>query len=254
MNSGTRKESPIEDFFNFEKESTKVRSQKDLELWEEWVKSGKEPNQMKPLLTQFRGTINSQVNKYRANPNIPKSALKAEFTNRAIEAFDNYDPTRGASLHTHVNWQMMKGRRFVTTYSNVGRIPESRAYKVGEFINARSDLEDKLGREPTAHEMADKLKWPIKHITSLQQEVKREVPTSMLAADTIADKPSREAEVIRLIQYELNPQEKLVLEHTYGLNGKSKLKPGDIAKKLNIPSSKVSRVKLGIATKIKRYM
>lgn len=245
---------PIFDFFNFEKEATKIRSQKDLELWEEWVTSGKKPKQMRPLLTQFRGTINSQVNKYRANPNIPKSALKAEFTNRAIEAFDNYDPNRGASLHTHVNWQMMKGRRFVTTYSNVGRIPESRAYKVGEFINNRADLEDKLGREPTAHEMADRLKWPVKQVSAMQQEVRREVPTSVLAADTVADKPSREAEVIRLIQYELNPEELLVMEHTYGLNGKPKLRPGDIATKMKVPPSKISRMKLGIATKMKRYM
>lgn len=246
--------SPIFEFFDFEKEATKVRSQQDFELWEEWVKQGKKPQQMRPLLGQFRGTINSQVNKYRANPNIPQSALRAEFTNRAIEAFDNYDPNRGASLHTHVNWQMMKGRRFVTTYSNVGRIPESRAYKVGEFINTRSDLEDKLGRDPTGHELADKLKWPIKQVTSMQQEVRREVPTSVLAADTVADKPSREAEVIRLIQYELSPEELLVMEHTYGLNGKSKLRPGDIATKMKVPPSKVSRMKLGIATKMKRYM
>lgn len=245
---------PIVEFFDFEKEATKVRSEKDLELWDQWVQSGKQPQQMKPLLNQFRGTINAQVNKYRANPNIPQNALRAEFTNRAIEAFDNYDPNRGASLHTHVNWQMMKGRRFVTTYSNVGRIPESRAYKVGDFINTRSELEDRLGREPTAHELADKLKWPIKQVSSMQQEVRREVPTSVLAADTIADKPSREAEVIRLIQYELNPEELLVLEHTYGLNGKPKLRPGEIAAKMMVPPSKVSRMKLGIATKMKRYM
>lgn len=245
---------PIASFFEFEKQATKERSKKDVELWEEWVNSGKKPKSMKPLLTQFRGTINSQVNKYRANPNIPQSALRAEFTNRAIEAFDNYDPSRGASLHTHVNWQMMKGRRFVTTYSNVGRIPESRAYKVGEFINIKSDLTDRFGREPTAHELADKLKWPVKQVTSMQQEVRREVPTSVLAADSVADKPSREAEVIRLIQYELSPEEQLVLEYTYGLNGKPNLRPGDIASKMKMPPSKVSRMKLGIATKMKRYM
>jgi len=245
---------PVDSFLEFEKEATNVRSQKDVELWQEWVNSGKDPNAMKPLLTQFRGSINSQVNKYRANPNIPQSALRAEFTNRAIEAFDNYDPSRGASLNTHVNWQMMKGRRFVTTYSNIGRIPESRAYKVGEFINVKSDLEDRFGREPTAHELADKLKWPIKQVTSMQQEIRREVPTSVLAADTVADKPSREAEVIRLIQYELNPEEQLVLEYTYGINGKQKLKPGDIATRMNIPPSTVSRMKLGIATKMRRYM
>lgn len=245
---------PIMDFFEFEKEATKERSKKDIEAWEQWATNGKQPEDMKPLLTQFRGSINSQVNKYRANPNIPKSALRAEFTNRAIEAFDSYDPKRGASLHTHVNWQMMKGRRFVTTYSNIGRIPESRAYKVGEFINTRTDLSDRLGREPTSHELADKLKWPIKHVSSMEQEVRREVPTSYLAADSVADKPSREAEVLRLIQYELNPDELLVMEYTYGINGKQKLKPGQISSKLKIPSSKVSRLKLGIATKIKRYM
>lgn len=248
------KDNPIDNFFDFEKEATKARSQQDMELWEQWVQSGKQPDQMKPLLKQFRGTINSQVYKYRANPNIPQSALRAEFTNRAIEAFDNYDPNRGASLHTHVNWQMMKGRRFVTTYSNVGRIPESRAYKVGEFLNTKSDLTDRLGREPTAIEMADKLKWPVKHVTAMQQEVRREVPTSVLAADSIADKPSRESEIIRLIQYELNPEELLVMEHTYGINGKPKLRPGEIATRLNMPASKISRLKLSIATKMKRYM
>ena len=246
--------SPVEDFFDFEKQATKERSKKDLDMWEQWVQSGKKPQEMKPLLGQFRGTINSQVFKYRANPNIPQSALRAEFTNRAIEAFDNYDPKRGASLHTHVNWQMMKGRRFVTTYSNVGRIPESRAYKVGEFINKRSELSDKLGREPSAHELADRLKWPIKQVNSMQLEVRREVPTSVLAADTVADKPSREAEVLRLIQYELNPEEQLVMEYTYGLNGKTKIRPGQIATKMKMPPSKVSRMKLGIATKMKRYM
>lgn len=245
---------PVDDFFEFEKEATVARSKQDLELWEQWVQSGKKPTQMRPLLKQFQGTINSQVNKYRANPNIPNSALKAEFTNRAIEAFDNYDPSRGASLHTHVNWQMMKGRRFVTTYSNIGRIPESRAYKVGEFMNARSSLEDRLGRDPTAHELADKLKWPIKQVTTMELEVRKEVPSSFLASDSIADKPSREAEVIRLIQYELPQDEQLVLEYTYGLNGKPQLKPGDIAKKLNVSSSKVSRAKLSIASKMKRYL
>lgn len=245
---------PIDEYFDFVKESSKARSQKDVELWKQWVEKGKQPEEMRPLLDQFRGTINSQVYKYRANPNIPQSALRAEFTNRAIEAFDNYDPSKGASLHTHVNWQMMKGRRFVTTYSNMGRIPESRAYKVGEFLNAKNTLEDKLGREPTGTELADKLGWPLKQVSSMQLEVRREIPTSVLSSDSIAERPSREAEVLRLIQYELDPQEQLILEYTYGLNGKPKLRPGDIATKMRLPASKVSRIKLGVASKMKRYL
>jgi DNA-directed RNA polymerase specialized sigma subunit len=136
----------------------------------------------------------------------------------------------------------------------MGRIPESRAYKVGEFLNTRSELEDDLGREPTAHELADKLKWPVKQVSSMQTEIRKEVPASRLAADTTADKPSREAEVIRLIQYELSPDEQLVMEHTYGLNGKAQLKPGDISTRLGIPASKVSRLKMSIASKMKKYL
>lgn len=245
---------PIEEFFDFEKESSQVKSEKDLELWNEWIQSGKDPNTLRPLLNQFNGAIGRQVYKYRSNINIPQSALKAEFTNQAIKAFDTYDPNKGASLHTHVTWQMLKGRRFVTTYTNIGRIPESRAYKVGEFQTAQSILQDQLGREPSAMEMADQLKWPVKQVSTMQTEIRRQVPSSVLQSDMMSIMPSRTDEVLRLIQYELNPEENLMLEYLYGLNGKPQLKPGQIATKMNVPASKVSRMKASIASKIKGYI
>lgn len=245
---------PIEDFFEFEKEASKAKAEKDIQLWQQWVDGGKQPNQLKPLLNQFRGTINRQAYKYRSNRNIPQSALKAEFTNQAIKAFDTYDPNKGAALHTHVTWQMLKGRRFVTTYTNIGRIPESRAYKVGEFQNAQATLKDQFGREPSAIEMADYLKWPVKQVSTMQTEVRRQVPTSVLQADMMSITPSRTTEVLRLIQYELPPQENLVLEYLYGLNGKPQLKPGAIARRMQVPASKVSRMKANIANKMREYL
>jgi DNA-directed RNA polymerase specialized sigma subunit len=245
----------IDDFFEFEKEADTRRAEKDFTLWQDWNDQGRTPDAIKPLVQQFKPLVMKRANVYAGkNPNVPPEAVRTEFMNQAIKAFETYDPNRGAALGTHVNWQLMKGRRFIATYgSGLGRIPENRSYKVREFTDARDELTDRLGREPTALELADQLKWPVKQIGAMELEVRREVPSSLLQADTMSIKPSRDAEIARLIQYELNPEELLVMEHLLGLNGKPQLKPGDIASRLSMTPSKVSRIKLNIANKIKAY-
>jgi DNA-directed RNA polymerase specialized sigma subunit len=247
--------SAVDDFFEFEKRSAAERSQKDFELWKQWDESGRTQDAMKPLLNQFKPLIFKKANVYAGkNPNVPPAAVRAEFMNHAIRGFETYDPNRGAALGTHVNWQMMRAKRFVATYGGgVGRIPENRTYKVGQFTNAKDELTDTLGREPSALELADKLKWPVKQISAMEMEVRREVPSSLLQADTMSIKPSRTAEVVRLIQYELSPEERVVMEHLLGVNGKPQLKPGEIATKFSMTPSKVSRIKLNIANKMKAY-
>jgi|PlaIllAssembly_1097288.scaffolds.fasta_scaffold01348_2 DNA-directed RNA polymerase specialized sigma subunit len=246
----------IEEFFEFEKQASVERSAKDFELWQQWNAAGRDQESLKPLLKAFRPVINSHSNTYaRSNPNLPPEAVRMDFMNHAVKAFESYDPNRGTSLHTHVNWRLLQGRRFVSTYgSGLGRIPENRVYKVQQFLNARDELTDTLGRPPAASEMADHLKWPVKHVTALELETRSEVPSSLLPADTTSIMPERGTEVLRLLQYELNPEETAVLEHLYGMNGKPKLKPGDIAKQLNMSSSKVSKIKLNIANKAKEYL
>lgn len=247
---------PFDAFFEFEKEASVDRANKDRELWEQWNASGREPDQLRPLLKQFKPLIYKRANVYAGrNPNVPPQAVRAEFTNHAIKGFETYDPNRGAGLGTHVNWQMMKAKRFIATYGGgVGRIPENRSYQVQVFTNARDELSDQLGREPTALELADQLKWPVKQVSAMQLEVRREVPSSMLQSDMMSIKPSRTAEVVRLVQYELSPEERSVMEHLLGLNGKPQLKPGQIAEKMNMTPSKVSRIKASIGKKMEQYM
>lgn len=246
----------VTEFFQFEKKAAKERVEKDIELWKNWNDSGRDPQAMKPLLNQFKGLINHRANVYAGkNPNVPPEAVRVEFMNQAVHGFETYDPKKGAALHTHVDWQLKKARRFVANYGGgIGRIPENRFYRVGQFTAARDDLNETLGREPTALELADYLKWPVKQITALELEVRKEVPSSNLSVDSMSLKPSQSAEVVRLVQYDLGPEERLVLEHLYGMNGKPKLKPGQIATKLNMSTSKVSRIKSAIAKKVKEYL
>lgn len=245
----------IEQFFQHEKEAAASREQKDLDAWEEWNAKNRDPNAVRPLLKRFKPLIMKRANVYAGkNPNVPAEAVRAEFMGHAMKAFETYDPNRGAALKTHVYNQMRKGQRFISQYAGgFGRMPEDRFYRVQEFRNARENLADQLGREPSALELADELKWPIKQVTQMELEDRKEVPMSHLAKDMTSIKPSHSAEVIRLIQYDLTPQERLVMEHLLGINGKLKLRPGQIALQLNISPSKVSRIRATIANKVKQY-
>ena len=66
--------------------------------------------------------------------------------------------------------------------------------------------------------------------------------------------PSRHNEIMRLLPYELNAEERQVFEHLFGVGGKPKLEPGQIAQKLNMSAPKVSRLKKSISEKYARYV
>jgi DNA-directed RNA polymerase specialized sigma subunit len=110
-----------------------------------------------------------------------------------------------------------------------------------------------LGRDPAGHELSDKLKWPVNQVSAMELELRKEIPTSTLQSDMSSLKPSKEAEILQLIQYDLTSEEKIVYEHLLGMNGKPQLKPGEIALRLNMSPSKVSRIKDSIGTKVKKY-
>ncbi len=66
--------------------------------------------------------------------------------------------------------------------------------------------------------------------------------------------PSRESEVLNMVRYELTPEELLVYEYTVGFGGKPLLRPGQIANKLNMNPSKVTRLRKSMAAKVDKYM
>lgn len=248
---------PVLDFIEFaeelDKEAAESRAQKDFQLWQTWQQGGRQPEHLEPLMKQMEPLIRRASNIYSGKVNIPRSAVHAEFQLQALNAFNTYDPQRGATLGTHVTWQLKKGKRFISTYQNIGRIPETRIHNITPFQNARDELRDELGRDPSAHELADRLKWPVNQVSAMELELRREVPLSTLQSDMTSLRPSREAEVLRLIQYDLSPEEKVVYEHLLGVNGKPQLKPGEIAMRLNMSPSKVSRIKDSIGAKVKKY-
>lgn len=247
---------PLDEFLELEdtleKESASARAKKDLELWHRWDQNGRKPEDLEPLIKQVSPIINKQANVYSGRVNIPKPAVQAEFQIQAIKAIQSYDPNR-AALNTHLTHQLKKGKRYITTYQNIGRIAEPRIYRINQFQSERDQLRDELQRDPSSLELADRLKWPQKQVAAMESELRREVPLSTMPGGLTMNKPSKEAEVLRLLQYDLTPEEQVVYEYILGENGKPQLKPGQIARKLNMTPSKVSRIKMSIGKKAKEY-
>lgn len=245
----------------FDKEAARKRKDlaetqaREMELWYDAKNSGFDPKKLTPLLQSFKPLVRKKANQFVGNVSLPPKAIHAEFEHAALNAFRRYDPTKGAALNTWVSLNLKKAQRWISKYQNVARIQETRQYKIGLYNNALSTLDARLGREPTNQEMSQHLGWSESVVSLLNREIRKAGPSSWFEAsgfDPTAIIPSRDAEKLKLIKYELTPYERLVYEYTIG-DGKPMLKPGQIAKKLKISPSKVSRIRNSIIAKLEQY-
>jgi DNA-directed RNA polymerase specialized sigma subunit len=233
---------------------SKERAAKDLELWQTWQESGQHPDHLRPLLTSFRGMIRQKANRFSNVLEMPPAAIHAEFKKQFVNALQTYDPDKGAALGTWVQTNLKKAQRWITANQNTARIPENKVYKIGQFETAKSQLNDMLGRDPTHIEMADHLGWSEREVQQMTKQIRRSNIESGWEHDPTEIHPSREAEVLRLVKYELTPEELLVYERTIGAGGTPQLRPSEIAQQLGFSPAKVTRLRQAIDQKIKRYL
>lgn len=227
--------------------------EKELQLWREWVASGKDPEKLRPLIKSFAPLIHSKANVYINKVPIPPAAVLAEFQIQFVNALESYDPSKG-SLGTYVYRYLDKAKRFIAQYQNEARIPENRIFKIRQYKDAEEHLSDEYGRTPSSEELATYLKWPLAEVERMDLELRGDYITSKFEEDPTAIVPSREQEVIRLIKYELSDEERAVYEHLMGMGRPQISSTGDIAVALNMEPYKVSRLKAAIAKKVSRYL
>jgi len=243
---------------DLEKEAAKRKGGLELEdfqLWKEWRDSGEDPDKLRPLMGQFRGMIRQGVNRW-SSIDMPPAVIQAEHNKQFLRALRTYDPEKG-KLGTWVGSHLKKApQRFLTTYQNPARIVETRTgAKRGIFDSAVATLDDQLGREPTSQELSEHLSWSLPEVERAQAEGRKAFYTSgtPFGLDPATNMPSRATEIARFIKAELTPEESLVWEYTTGDGGKTQLKPGEIAIRLGMSPSKVSRLRNSITEKIKKY-
>lgn len=229
--------------------------QRDYELWKKWNDGGRKPEDLRPLMTNFRNFIRKRANFWASRVDLPPATVHAEFNKQFLKACETYNPEKGASLGTHSGYYLKKAQRWINACQDPTRTQETRYYQMGNYQNVKATLDDQLGREPTTEEVASQLGWSPAEVERIEKESRGAYYAGVSEGyDPTTVAPSRESEILRFIVPELTREEKLVREYTIGEGGKPKLTPGEIARKLNMNPSRVSRIRKSIIKKMEKYL
>jgi DNA-directed RNA polymerase specialized sigma subunit len=237
------------------KKDLKELKKRELELWHQWDKGGRKVEDFQPLHQSFKPVINKKARDWASkNPQVPSSAIYHEMNKRFVLAMKSYNPNRGAALNTWADKNFLKAGRFIRTYQNVGKIPEGQIKLITPYKQAKNDLIDELGFEPDTRTIAERMGQPTNKIAQLEKEMRKDLAASGFVEDPVAVVQPKELEAFRLVEYDLTPEERTVYEHTFGVNGKPQLRPGEIAVKANLTPTKVSRIRNRLRSKIEEAL
>ena len=230
---------------------------KELDLWKLYESGDK--TSLPKLITSMDPIIQSNVNKYSGVP-LPRMALESEARRLAVNAFDTYNPNKGAALGTHVTNHLKHLQRFVLQYQNVGKIPEHRGIAISRYHNVKDNLEQDLNRPPTILELSDTLGWALAEVERMESEMRQDLTigtgkeeTSSFF-DTSFYTRDKAKETIRFIYYDpkIDSVKKKIIEYSIGI-GTPILSTFEIANKLNITEAQVRKIKSELAEEVNKY-
>ena len=241
--------------------------QQEMESWQRW-RANPNPEDFSWLLNSHQPLINSATNRYVASSNLPKAAIKGQIMRRYVKAIDTYDPTRGAQLSTHITYGLGRQMdRYMQRYSNIGRIPEDRSWLIGTLKQREAELSEIHGRPPSDAELADDVLISMPDLSALRQKtvtpkmvgtLRRELRSDFLAESaghegTLAGNSMVEQQAA-FLHGSLNPDQQLILEHTFSGFGKPVIEdPLQLGKALNMSPQKVRGLKKQIEKKLDYY-
>lgn len=238
------------------------RNLDELAMWNAWKKSGYQPQYLRPLKQSLWRIVKSHVNKWKA-ANVPTDMIEMHASQLMLEALKDYNPNivvmgRSRTVGSHVHDRMKRLQRFVVENQNAGRIAEQRAGKnIRIFHEATGLLTQELGREPSAVELAEKMTLQMgKPVTIKQVQMfsKENRKDRSVQDENFSFMPTDTRILLKLLPEELTPLENQVFERFYGVNGSPKMKPGEIARSLNLSGPRVSRLLNGISAKAAEFM
>lgn len=225
------------------------RWERDIELWKKWKKDPSIENQ-RALLKSIDPIINSEVQKQLGT--IPPPVLKLKAKRLVLKALPKYKPGV-ARLNTFIVHQLAPLKRENMKAQNIIRMPENMQLKVRSYMDARMNLSEKLGREPTSHELADNMAWRLKDIKRMERQLHSEAAKSTLVFEGAS--AFQEADLglkVDLVYRSLAPRDQLIFEYSVGYGGKPRSSNNDIAKKLGVSAAFVSQRKKHIMQQLKK--
>lgn len=238
-----------------------AKKEEEHSIFEKW-RDTQHPKHFQELYKSMKPLLYDAAKKASFGSNLPESVHRAWAAQNFLDALRTFTPGGGAALQTHVyNAVHQKAKRLNYMFQNLGHIPEPRAMQVGLYQTEYQNMRDQLGREPSAAELADRLSWNIKEVSSIQKEIRKEFGLTEGVEETPFFESSTDEEILDYLYFELSPEEQVVYDYVFGKHGKPKLKKASnkidfeaIAGKVGFSSSKVRSLVIKIREKLKKAL
>jgi DNA-directed RNA polymerase specialized sigma subunit len=215
---------------------------RDQELYESWKETG-DKKTLGELVNQLNPLIYSEVK--RASGSLPTSALSAEAKKWTYKAIQTYDPTKGASISTHVVGYLPKIRRMNYKFQNMVRLPENLQLKYHDYNQAVTNLSDRLNRDPSDEEIAKELNWSKAATVKYKSGLYADLVESAAMKPTEYKQFDNNKILYDYIMSQLTTEEKLIFDN------KGTMPASELASKLGVNINRLNYLSSKLIEKIK---
>ena len=211
------------------------------------------------MVGKLKPIIDSALKTYVGAEASPSIKLQAR--RMTLDGLRSYDPEK-SKLKTHMMWHLQGLKRAAAKSNQILNVPERVRIDSHYVNNSFNELTDQLGREPNDSELADYTGLSnkrIERVRNFKPGLSEGAATQAFAGSESEDAsdPSsvipgqRQGDAWRNFVHDgLDDRAKLIMEHTFGMNGKKILDNISIANKLRITPARVSQLRADIQKKM----
>jgi DNA-directed RNA polymerase specialized sigma subunit len=205
----------------------------------------KSPASLRAVVDDLSPVITRAVDAYVPNAS---PVIRSRARLLAANAISKFDPSRGASLATHVHRQLQELQRIAPQLSSPLPMSQSLRRDRGAVLRATAEATNDLGREPSDEEVADRLHLSTKRVTKVRSQARTMLPQSMLEeveddddkAEIIASKRSPEDDWMDAVYHDLGDIDRVILQGRTGYRSAAMRSNQDLARALNLSPAAVS--------------
>jgi DNA-directed RNA polymerase specialized sigma subunit len=197
------------------------------------------PETLSAVVRTLRPTIDYALGSLQSQDD-PVMRVKAHAL--AARAIQRFDPANGgASLPTWVSSQLLPLRRTRRQMQTAVRVPERIHLDAYTLAKAEKDFVDKHNREPDVSELADFSKLPIKRIHTVRGAVRRTPSETAIGDGAPPIETDFTGEAVDYVHQASDHVDRRILELKTGYGGAEMMQPKDIAVKLKLSPTQLTR-------------